>query len=73
MELTKENITTIAALIYAVASPFLLKLGLSFDNSAAVAFIGSILGFIFTIKSEKNPNTLEILGNAESGDDEDIA
>lgn len=60
MELSKENITTIATFLYIFIAPICIKyFNFNLDESTFIAFIGFIVAFI----SARNPNTMKILGN----------
>jgi len=58
---TKENISTIAVLIYGACSAFLAQY-LTQEQFSAI-FIAAI-NIILILYSAKNPNTLKVFGNA---------
>lgn len=64
MELTQNNISTIAVYAYMVVSPILAGYGLTIDQGTFTSLVVGIIGLIIAIWSSKNPNTIKTLGNA---------
>lgn len=63
MQISKENITTVATFLYVLVAPILVKyFNFNLDESTFVAIIGFVIAFI----SARNPNTIELLGNSEN-------
>ena len=61
----KNNVSTIAVLLYGVLSPYLAQY-LSQEQFSAL-FI-AIVSIVLVLYSAKHPNTFESLGNAKCGD-----
>ena len=64
MELTKNNISTIAVFAYMLVSPCFAIWGINIDQGTFTSFIVGLIGLIIAIYSSKNPNTIKSLGNA---------
>ena len=56
----KNNVSTIAVLIYGVLSPYLAQY-LSADQFSALCI--AIVSIVLVVWSAKNPNTMKIFGN----------
>ena len=74
MELTTGNISTIATWTAILITGLLAYLGIEVDLNALIPLIAAIITFVIAIWSSKNPNELEILGNAPAdvGDESDV-
>ena len=62
MDLTQNNISTIAVFIYTALQPILSQYGITQDIFLAI--IDLVVGLILVIWSAYHPNTLAILDNA---------
>lgn len=63
MELTKNNISTIAVFTYSLLAPCFALWGLNIDQGTFTSFFIGVAGLILAIYSSKNPNTIKALGN----------
>ena len=61
----KNNVSTVAVLIYGILSPYLAQY-LSQDQFSAL-FI-AVISIVLVLYSAKHPNTFESLGNGKDGD-----
>ena len=64
MELNTANISTIATWIAILITGILAYFGIELDLNALIPLIAAIITFIIAIWSSKNPNEIEMLGNA---------
>lgn len=79
MEYTTGNISTIAtwtAIIVMIIEVILKHFGIEIPHETIVMFVTGVLTFIIAVWSSKNPNKLEILGNApetiDAGVEDDV-
>ena len=63
MELTENNISTIATWISILITGILAYFGMELDLNALIPLISAIITFIIAVWSSKNPNTIPWLGN----------
>ena len=60
-----NNVSTLATTIWvSIIAPILVLVGVSIDQTVGVALITGILTVVFMIWNAKNPNEIEVLGNA---------
>ena len=64
MDLNTNNISTIATWIVVLIGPILTYYGYSIDQNTLIPIVTAIIGLGIAIWSSRNPNTLEVLGNA---------
>lgn len=69
MKLDKNNISTIIVWISAIITPIIVEYGITIDQATVTAILWAIYLLIVTIYSSRNPNTMEILGNAPANID----
>jgi len=66
MELNQNNISTIVTMIFPFVAALATKyLGVTLDQATFVAGVSAIIELILLLWSAKNPNNMEIFGNAQ--------
>lgn len=64
MDLNTNNISTIATFIAICITGILAYFGYTVDQAQLATVLMSVITLIIAIWSSKNPNTLEVFGNA---------
>ena len=64
MEYDKNNLSTIFVFVYMLISPLLVQYGYEINQEVFVSAMVAIVGLIGAIYSARNPNTLDVFGNA---------
>lgn len=72
MELNQNNISTIVTMIFPFIAALATKyLGVTLDQATFVAGISAIIELILLLWSAKNPNTMNVFGNAPTSIESD--
>ena len=70
--LNKGNISTLATWLAITITAILTCMGYTVDQTQLIAVISGLITLIIAIYSSKNPNTLKILGNDKTVDEETL-